>query len=309
MEERRSAEQLSEKAREYLDYLATVRRVSRQTLRAYSNDLTHFSVYCAARGVVTEQASMQDVQHFMSELTGERLAASSLNRTLSSIRGFFRFLIRFNYRTDDPMSSLRNVKQPKTLPSFLWEPEIAEFAELPSRTAHLWAERDTALILTMYSAGLRISELVSLCMKNCAPDFTFARITGKGDKEREVYFSDDAREALRLYLPLRSEKLIKAAPAPDALFISLRGKPLSVSGVRWIIRQYSQQFTIQTGLDKNIHPHSLRHSFATHLVNAGCDVRVVQELLGHASISTTARYAHVNIEHLKDVYEKSHPHA
>ncbi|MDR1074277.1 MAG: tyrosine-type recombinase/integrase [Treponema sp.] len=309
MEQERQTEQLSEKSREYLEYLANVRSVSNQTLRAYSNDLTHFSAYCAARGIGAEQASLHDVQHFMTELAREDLAASSVNRTLSSIRGFFRFLVRFNYRVDDPSTSLRNVKQPKTLPSFLWEPEMAEFAELPSRTAKLWSERDTALILAMYSAGVRISELVSLFLKNCAPDFTSARVIGKGDKEREVYFSDEAREAIFVYLPVRAEKLIKAKPPTDALFISLRGKPLSVPGVRWIIAQYSQQFAIQTGLGKNIHPHSLRHSFATHLVNAGCDVRVIQELLGHASISTTARYAHVNVEHLKDVYEKSHPHA
>jgi integrase/recombinase XerC len=309
MEQKQETEQLSEKSREYLDYLTNVRRISNQTLRAYSNDLTHFSTYCATQGIVAEQASIQDVQHFMTELSKRKLAPSSLNRTLSSIRGFFRFLVRFNYRADDPVSTLRNVKQPKTLPSFLWEPEMAEFAQLPSRAAKLWAERDIALILAMYSAGLRVSELVSLFLKNCAPDFTSAHIIGKGDKEREVYFSDEARDAIFVYLPLRAEKLLKVDPSTDALFISLRGKPLSVPGVRWIIGQYSQQFALQTGLDKNIHPHSLRHSFATHLVNAGCDVRVVQELLGHASISTTARYAHVNVEHLKDVYEKSHPHA
>jgi integrase/recombinase XerC len=309
MEQTQHIEQLSEKSREYLEYLTNVRRVSDQTLRAYNNDLTHLSVYCAEQGIVAEQASIQDVQHFMTELTRGNLAPSSLNRTLSSIRGFFRFLVRFNYRSDDPMSSLRNVKQPRTLPSFLWEPEMAEFAALPSRVAKLWTERDVALILTMYSAGLRVSELVSLFLKNCASDFMSARVIGKGDKEREVYFSDEAREAISVYLPLRAEKLIRAEPSMDALFISLRGKPLSIAGVRWIIGQYSRQFAVQTGFDKNIHPHSLRHSFATHLVNAGCDVRVVQELLGHASISTTARYAHVNVEHLKDVYEKSHPHA
>jgi len=297
---------LSEKSLEYLDYLANVRRVSPQTLRAYYNDLSRFSVYCDKRGIIAEEASVHELRYFMTELGGEALAASSINRALSSLRGFFRFLVRFNYRADNPGASLRNVKQPKTLPSFLWEAEMAQFANLPSHTARLWPERDTALILTLYSAGMRVSELASLTLETCSANLSMGRVIGKGDKEREVYFSEEATEAITAYLPLRAALLRTDIPE---LFISLRGNALSVPGIRWIINQYSQLFAMQTGFDKNIHPHSLRHSFATHLVNAGCDVRVVQELLGHASISTTARYAHVNIEHLKEVYEKSHPHA
>jgi integrase/recombinase XerC len=132
-----------------------------------------------------------------------------------------------------------------------------------------------------------------------------ARVIGKGSKERIVFFSDEARAALADYLPERTAKIrdcgIKGDPN-GALFVSEKGRPLSVPGVRWIIGQYSQR----SGLNKNIHPHSLRHSFATHLVNAGCDVRIVQEMLGHASLSTTQRYAHVNIESLKRVYARAH---
>jgi len=131
-----------------------------------------------------------------------------------------------------------------------------------------------------------------------------ARVLGKGDKERMVFFSDEARAAIMDYLPQRAAK-IKAAHPTDVLFVSGKGRPISVSGVRWIITQYA----LVSGLGKNIHPHSLRHSFATHLVNAGCDVRIVQEMLGHANLSTTQRYAHVNIEGLKKVYAKAHPHA
>jgi integrase/recombinase XerC len=303
----------SDKIHCYLEYLNTVRRVSAQTLRAYRADLFQFAAFCEKRGIKPEDASSDDVRGFITELAAQLHAAASVNRTLSSTRGFFKYLVRFDFRADDPASTVRNMKQPKTLPSFLWEPEMAEFAGLPARAGQLWAERDTALILCMYSAGLRIGELVTLSMRNCDPDWSVARIMGKGGREREAYFSDEAREAIAVYLPFRLEKLSRHAslnaPPTDALFISLRGKPLSVSGVRWIISQYAQIFAVETGLGKNIHPHSLRHSFATHLVNAGCDVRVVQELLGHASISTTARYAHVNVEHLKDVYDKAHPHA
>jgi integrase/recombinase XerC len=186
---------------------------------------------------------------------------------------------------------------------------MAAFAELPQTQKILWPDRDRALILVMYSAGLRISELVSLNIKMFSADREGARITGKGGKERMVFFSDEARAALSDYLPHRAAKIRDAglnAASPDgALFISEKGRPLSVPGVRWIIGQYAQV----SGLGKNIHPHSLRHSFATHLVNAGCDVRIVQEMLGHTSLSTTQRYAHVNIEGLKRVYAKAHPHA
>ncbi|MDR1803437.1 MAG: tyrosine-type recombinase/integrase, partial [Treponema sp.] len=167
----------------------------------------------------------------------------------------------------------------------------------------LWPERDKALILAMYSGGLRISETASLSLKNMEADFSGARIIGKGNKERRVFFSDEAIEAVSAYLAARKER-IKAERPTDKVFISLKGEPISVPGVRWIISKYAER----SGLDKAIHPHSLRHSFATHLVNSGCDVRVVQELLGHASISTTQRYTHVNMDHLKKVYHNAHPH-
>ena len=219
---------------------------------------------------------------------------------------------------------------------------MAQFAALPEAREILWPARDKALVLTMYSAGLRISELVSLSMKRLTGTMDGAKITGKGGKDRMVFFSDEARAAIMDYLPEREAKIknqntshkdtrarsfrrdLQTSPLPpplltsclgasvrgsvkndDPLFVSEKGRPLSVSGVRWIITQYARV----SGLGKNIHPHSLRHSFATHLVNAGCDVRIVQEMLGHASLSTTQRYAHVNIEGLKKVYAKAHPHA
>jgi integrase/recombinase XerC len=214
-------------------------------------------------------------------------------------------MMRFGYREDDPSALLRNLKTPKTLPAFLLEKEMAEFSELPDSAGILWPERDKALILTMYSGGLRISELVELSLKKIEKDFSGARIIGKGDKERQVFFSDEAREAILAYLPMRQARVKNSKEGPaDRLFVNRQGRPISVSGVRWIINQYAAR----SGLGKNINPHALRHSFATHLVNSGCDVRVVQELLGHASISTTQRYTHVNTERLKNVYGKAHPH-
>ncbi|MDR2718463.1 MAG: tyrosine-type recombinase/integrase [Treponema sp.] len=290
----------------YLAYLESVRGVSARTLAAYRDDLSLFVNYSNNHKIDPVKASPYQVQSFIAELSAERAAPSSVNRRLSSIRGFYRWLVRFGKRADNPCDALRNIKAPQGLPSVLWEDEMAVFAELPEKNKILWPQRDKALILVMYSAGLRISELVSLCIKMFTGDREGARITGKGGKERMVFFSGEARDAIGDYLPQRAAKIrdagLKAADMHGALFISEKGRPLSVPGVRWIIGQYAQV----SGLGKNIHPHSLRHSFATHLVNAGCDVRIVQEMLGHASLSTTQRYAHVNIEGLKKVYARAH---
>ena len=295
--------------REYIDYLRVVRGVSAGTLEAYSSDLFSFNNYCENHGIPAEDANSSEVKNFIADLSSEGIASVSVNRALSSIRGFYRWLLRFGYRHDDPAGQLKNLKTPKTLPAFLYEKEMAQFSELPDTAGILWPERDKALILAMYSAGLRISELVQLSVKNMETGLGGARITGKGSRERQVFFSDEARSALATYLPLRAERIKKAGSrgaAPDGrLFVNRKGEAISVPGVRWIIARYSDL----SGLQKNIHPHSLRHSFATHLVNSGCNVRVVQELLGHASISTTQRYTHVDIERLKKVYSESHPGA
>jgi len=288
---------------EYLDYLSSVRGVSERTALAYSRDIRSFANYCANHGFLPEKAAAHQVRLFIADLSAEGAASVSVNRALSSIRGFYRWMVRFGFRLDDPSSPLRNLKTPKTLPAFLWEGEMAHFSELPEKAGILWPERDKALILAMYSAGLRISETAALTIKNMESDFSGARIIGKGNKERQVFFSEEAREALHNYLPGRKLRLRGEDPT-DRLFISLKGAPISVPGLRWIISKYAER----SGLPKSIHPHSLRHSFATHLVNSGCDVRVVQELLGHASISTTQRYTHVNMERLRKVYSKAHPH-
>jgi integrase/recombinase XerC len=283
--------------------------MSSRTLSAYNDDLSLFVNYCNNHEIDPVAADSYEVQGFIAELSAERAAPSSVNRRLSSIRGFYRWLVRFKRRVGNPCDTLRNVKAPQGLPSVLWEDEMANFAELPEERKILWSARDKALIMVMYSAGLRISELVSLNMKIINSNMEGARILGKGGKERIVFFSVEARAAVLDYLPEREAKIrnsgLESANINGALFISEKGYPLSVPGVRWIIGKYAQA----SGLGKNIHPHSLRHSFATHLVNAGCDIRIVQEMLGHASLSTTQRYAHVNIAGMKKVYTRAHPHA
>jgi len=292
---------------EYLSYMESVRGCSPRTVEAYGNDLLRYVNYCANHGFVPEEANAYEVQSFIAELTAEKMAATSVNRCLSTIRGFYRWMARFEKRIDNPCCSLRSIKTPVRLPNVLWEDEMADFAALPESTGILWPERDKALIMAMYSGGLRISEAVSLSMANISADLDEAKITGKGGKQRYVFFSDEAVTAIQEYLPQRAERLKKLGidGKKSALFISRKGQPISIPGVRWIISRYA----LHSGMGKNIHPHALRHSFATHLVNSGCDVRVVQEMLGHSSISTTQRYTHVNLEKMKKVYAASHPHA
>jgi integrase/recombinase XerC len=293
--------------KDYLSYLQSVKGCSSRTLEAYGNDLSHYVNYCGNHGIDVEKAAAYEVQKFIADLSAEEMTAASVNRNLSSVRGFYRWMILIKKSSDNPCAGIRNVKQPKNLPSVLWEEEMADFAQLPETAKILWPERDKALIIVMYSAGLRISELVSLSLKNICSNLTEARIRGKGGKERYVFFSQEAKEAIEYYLPLRAARLRKAGVSDEkgALFISRRGNPVSVPGVRWIISRYAEHSVF----GKKIHPHALRHSFATHLVNSGCDVRIVQEMLGHSSLSTTQRYTHVNIEKLKEVYRAAHPHA
>ena len=291
---------------EYLSYLEAVKGCSARTVEAYRNDLLRYANYCGNHGFKLEGAAAYEVQSFIADLTAESMAATSVNRCLSSIRGFYRWMVRLEKREDNPCSVLRNVKTPVKLPSVLWENEMADFAALPETAGILWPVRDKALILAMYSAGLRISEVVSLSMSNITASLEEARITGKGGKERYVFFSDEAIDAIAEYLPQRLARLRMAGVdgKKGALFINRKGQPISIPGVRWIISRYAQH----SGIGKNIHPHALRHSFATHLVNSGCDVRMVQEMLGHSSLSTTQRYTHINIEKMKKVYAASHPH-
>jgi integrase/recombinase XerC len=288
----------------YLAYIHASRGAAEKTLAAYRADLSAFFAFCEKRALRPSAARHGDIELFIGELSLEGRAARSINRALSTLRGFFRYLIRFRRREDNPVETLRNRKTPAHLPVFLWENEMAEFARLPENAGILWAARDTALLLCIYSAGLRISEAASLTVDALEDGLCGARVFGKGGRERAVFFSDEARQALAAWLAERSAAL-SGGIEPRALFTSRKGAPLSVAGARWIIGEYAKR----AGIPKNIHPHSLRHSFATHLMNGGCDIRVVQELLGHKNLSTTQIYTHTTIERLKKVYKDAHPHA
>jgi len=297
---------------DYLNYLDSVRGCSKLTLEAYNNDLSRFLIYCDNHKITPVGASRYEVQSFIADLSAENMAATSVNRYLSSIRGFYRWMTRFGKREDNPCSAIKNIKTPVKMPAVLWENEMADFASLPETSGILWPGRDKALIMAMYSAGLRIGEVVTLRVCDISRSIEEAKITGKGGKQRYVFFSDEAKQAIADYLPERKARLQMAGidGSKSELFISRKGKPISIPGVRWIISRYAKLAGTGASVPvKNIHPHALRHSFATHLVNSGCDVRVVQEMLGHSSISTTQRYTHINVEKMKSIYAAAHPHS
>lgn len=307
---------------EYLSYLSGVRNLSPRSVASYGRDLSLFDAFLAGRSPV--DADVSDVRLFVAELGSKDYEASSVNRVLSSLRGFFRYAVRFGLRADNPASSVRNLKTPKKLPVFLHPEEAASFCAAPSAGGalagsalaggaatdplapiELWPERDGALFSVLYSTGCRVSELASLTINDFSPDWASAIVTGKGNKERKVFLSRDARKLLREWLVARKTCLDRAQETEcRSLFLSRRGKALSVRGIQYIVSRYSGG---TTGI-RHISPHALRHSFATTLVSRGADIRVVQEMLGHSSISTTQRYTHVTGERMKKLYHRAHPH-
>ena len=296
-----------------MTYLKTERYLSLNTLKSYQNDLASYANYCNNHNIDLVRADHYQVQAFIADLTFEHKKARSINRHLSTIRGFYNWLVKSGKRGNNPCNSgshgkpLRNIKVLSSLPSFLWEKEMDAFVRLPENKKTLWPARDKALLLMIYSAGLRISELASLKLKMLSNNMQKAKILGKGDKERLVFFSDIAHKALIDYLPERTARIMQAGIKGNAeeIFINNKGFALSVSGIRWIIYQYAKI----AGMKKNIHPHSFRHSFATHLLHEGCDIRLIQELLGHKNLTTTQRYTHITTEIMQMTYDDTHPHA
>ncbi|MDH5299446.1 MAG: tyrosine recombinase XerC, partial [Desulfobulbaceae bacterium] len=235
--------------------------------------------------------------------------SSSVARKLSTLRTFFRFLMREETIGRDPMAAISMPRQGKYMPVFLSVDEIFTLLEMPGANDP-FAARDRAILEMLYSTGMRVAELAGLNM--AALDFAsgMVRVTGKGNRERLVPVGNPALESLRAYLPqrdrLRTERLERGRELDgDAVFLNTRGGRLTTRSVERLVTTYAQR----AGIASRVTPHALRHSFATHLLEMGADLRVVQELLGHVSLSTTQKYTHLNLDHLTEVYDKAHPKA
>jgi tyrosine recombinase XerC len=322
---------------DYLTYLSAVRNLSPHTLESYGKDLSKYNFYLREHGVAAECAGIAEARGFVSWLTREGLSPRSVNRMVSGVRGWYRYMEKRNTVASNPFAEIRSLRTEKRLPSFLFEDEMARLIEMPSREPcadgnALWKLRDRVVLETLYSTGCRISELVSLDLADVDLKNRTARVMGKGAKERNVFLGAAAVDPLREYMSLRAFHTRNArdtaparnardtaparnardtgAPYPKgdaarALFINHRGGRITDRGVRFILGEY----LARANLGKRVTPHTFRHSFATHLLDRGADIRAVQELLGHASLSTTQVYTHVGLEKLKKVYRRAHPHA
>ena len=284
---------------DYLKYLATQRRASEHTLVNYRRDLSRLQEFAATRALTSLNA--HDIRRFVSKLHAGGLQARSIARTLSAWRGLYRWLVRQGRAESNPALTVRPPRAPKTLPKVLSPDQAATLLNAtPDDPLEL---RDHAMFELFYSSGLRIAELAGL---NMTGDFTVAdgevTVFGKRARTRRVPVGAKALEALATWLPMRAQI---AAVDEQALFVSQRGTRLSMGMIRKRLKRWAQL----QGMPVHVYPHMLRHSFASHVLQSSGDLRAVQELLGHASISTTQIYTHLDFQHLAKVYDVAHPRA
>jgi integrase/recombinase XerC len=315
----------------FLAYIKLNRHVSPHTVRAYESDVTQYLAWVAGETgkkmseLGPADLDMTSVRAHLAELNRAGKARASVARKLSALKTFSRYLRREDIIDHDPTAMAVAPKRDQTIPTHLSEDEMTELIETPD-TGDPLGRRDRAILELFYASGLRLSELAAIDLENLDLNGRMVRVMGKGGKERLVPFNQSTATALRAWMKDRAEILLsrrrpqagvspkrpKAAKADrrrtaegDALFLNFRGTRLSERSVDRMLRRYVARCSTRMGIS----PHALRHSFATHLLRRGADLRVIQELLGHARLSTTQRYTHVNAAHLIDVYRKSHPRA
>lgn len=313
---------LSPLVAQFLDYLKLEKHFSDHTVRSYGTDLLQFGDCLSGRGVKPDpnaepgpwdpaafdqfllDADAVSVRQYLAELYTEGYSKSSTARKLATLRGFYRFLMRRGVIQSTPMAGIRTPSQEKKLPKCMDPAQIEALLRAPGDTDVLGA-RDTAMLEVLYSSGLRVSELVGLQLPDMDIREGILRIRGKGRKDRLTPIGSKALAALERYFELRRQAGLMQGPHAQRVFVNKFGGPLSTRSVRRKLDRY----LIQVGLDPGISPHTLRHTFATHLLNAGADLRSVQELLGHQSLSTTQIYTHLTTAHMKRVYDSAHPRA
>jgi len=327
----------------YLQYLRSVRNSSPHTVLNYGKDLHQFAAYLAPPGEKVPaigKITHQIIREYVGHLHSEGLQKSSIARKLASLRSFFKYCVREGMLNENPARLVPTPKLPKRIPSVLSAEEMNGFLnqlaapELSSASGRvaggpanesraakrsfsadegLLLKRDRALLELLYAAGLRVSELTGLNLVDMDRHEKMLRVRGKGNKERIVPYGGKAQEALEEYWPVREQLLLQSGlgrrrrgPAQsEAIFLNYAGRRLTQRSVGRIVKKYVRL----ANMNWDLHPHSLRHAFATHLLADGADLRAIQELLGHQSLSTTQKYTHASIRQLMDIYDKAHPHA
>ncbi|WP_275889039.1 tyrosine recombinase XerC [Desulfobulbus rhabdoformis] len=298
---------MSRLVQQFVSWLLVEKGYSPHTADGYQRDIVDFYQF-AGETLVPADMTSQLVQSYVGSLYG-RNAAASVARKLSALRTFFRFLKREGVLSVDPLAGVAGPKQGQHIPAFLTVDEVFALLEAPVVSDRYW-RRDRALLEMLYATGMRVSELVGSNLEDLDLVAEMVRVRGKGNKERIVPFGRAAHEAIEQYLPERESLILARANRGkplerEAVFLNGQGSRLSVRSVERSISNYAQR----AGIVVTVTPHALRHSFATHLLEMGADLRTVQELLGHVSLSTTQRYTHLNISHLSRVYDQAHPQA
>ena len=305
---------MQELIQRYLRYLRVERNASPHTVRNYASDLGQFRDYLREGNPSEPKIAAVDalaVRGFIARLYEREKKKASIARKLAAVRAFFKFLAREQVIAASPAAAVSSPKLEKHLPRILSEEEMNSFLDQLSRTAQAGDRamvRDRAILELLYASGLRVSELVGLDLRSVSFDDGMVLVRGKGRKERIVPFGSKAKDALAAYLPVREKVLMesrRAGPASPALFLNARGGRLTTRSVDRLVQKYIRA----VGLNVKASPHSLRHAFASHLLDEGADLRAIQEMLGHESLATTQKYTQVSIKHLIEVYDKTHPKA
>lgn len=295
---------------DFLDYLTWEKNVSTNTVVAYRDDLESFIAFLSSDylSISREMLDLTTIDRlairaFLAAMQRRKLSRATVARRLSALRSFFRFLVREGIVTANPARTVMTPKKEKRLPAVLQPAEVTSLLEQPDTSTPLGA-RDQAFLELLYASGLRISELAGIDLDDIELRARLVKVRGKGRKERIVPFGKKAEEAVRTWLGERP-KLVHVQGDEDEhpLFVNYRGGRLSVRSIRRLFEGYVRDASLRTGVS----PHTLRHSFATHLLNAGADLRGIQELLGHASLSTTQKYTHLQDSQLIETYRKAHP--
>ena len=289
---------------EFLNYMSVERGLSRNTIQAYERDLRQFAVYLTEQRIDSPtQVQPNTVVGYLRSLQLKSLRATSISRKLAAIRSFFQYAVRERHLKKDPSGTIDSLKIPQRLPKVLGETEIALLLEQPGTLTPALL-RDRAMLELMYATGVRVSELVTLKVSELNLEMGYIRCFGKGSKERIVPMGETAQIAVEDYLKRGRPKLLSRT-IEDTLFLNQRGHAMSRQAFWLIIREAA----LRVGITARVTPHMLRHSFATHLLDHGADLRSVQEMLGHADITTTQIYTHVTRSRLKEVYNRTHPRA
>ncbi|HHY46668.1 MAG TPA: site-specific tyrosine recombinase XerD [Firmicutes bacterium] len=289
---------------EFISYLSVERGLSGNTLESYERDLRQFSSYLArVNGKDIETASQDDIIAYLVYLKAHGRATSTISRVMAALRSFFRFCTAEYGLVNDPTLNLESPKKERFLPQVLTAGEVGRLLEMPGAGDDL-SYRDRAMLELLYATGMRVSELISLDVDDVNTDLGYVRCLGKGSKERIVPMGREAAGWVEGYIRTVRPR-IAGSKNTTALFVNRRGKRLTRQGFWKILRQYVRM----SGIERRVTPHTLRHSFATHLLEGGADLRSVQEMLGHQDISTTQIYTHLTRGKIKEIYDKAHPRA